>query len=201
MRIRTIAAALLAILTIHGFTSRLAEAAVVGGQVHVIFVDSPVDFASVGGLPEIAQRAGRCSCCRVHYYNAYRDGSWRAISAEVQQIRRADPNARIMLVGWSSGSMISLKALEDLRQRGICVDTMLHLDSFVLDMFNNRQRPRNVQRVALIYRSNNKPQNIPFDAMYLVDENFHLSLPKQPRAINALMTEIWRLTGEVPVHH
>ncbi|MCA9065420.1 MAG: hypothetical protein KDA96_20270 [Planctomycetaceae bacterium] len=155
-----------------------------------------MDFASVGGIPEIADYVDRCSEIQVHYYNAFRDGGWRAVSETVQEIRCQDPGARIMLVGWSSGAMISLRALEDLNEKGICIDTMVHLDSFVLDIVNQGQRPRNVHRVALIYRSSNNPSNIPFDALYLVEENFHLNLPRQPRAMDALMTEIWRLTGE-----
>lgn len=167
-------------------------------RVHVIFVDSPVDVARVGDIPGVCDYVRCQGISNVHYYNAYHDGGSNWISEKVRCIRRCDPSARIMLVGWSSGTKIALQALSDLECQGVCVDTLVHLDSFILDWTNNNQRPRNVGRVVLIYRKNSEPSNIPYNAMYLVDECFHLKVPKSQRSVDALMTEIWRLTGNFP---
>lgn len=168
------------------------------GHVHVIFVDSPVDVASVGDIPGISDYVRSHGIRNVHYYNAYQNGSSTWIADKIRCIRRSDPHSRIMLVGWSSGTTLSLQALTELESDGIGVDTLIHLDSFLLDWTNNNHRPRNAGRVVLIYRQNNKPAQIPFDAMYLVEEDFHLRLPKQRRSMDAMMTEIWRLTGNFP---
>ena len=167
-------------------------------HVHVIFVDSPVDAMQVGDIPGISEYVRCNGIPNVHYYNAYSEGSGSWISEKIRCIRRSDPCAKIMVVGWSYGTLIALQALEEIECEGLCIDTLVHLDSCVLDFTNQGARPRNVRRVVLIYRSNNEPSNIPFDALYLVEENFHLRLPKKRRAMDALMTEIWRLTGYLP---
>lgn len=162
-------------------------------RVHVIFVESPMDVARLGELEEvcgIVRCRGGASVC---YYDSLRHGDSRWLVSRVRRIRCAEPDAAIMLVGWSSGCRLTLEALSMLRQQGLSVDTLVHLDSSLLNFTNGCRRPANVNRVVLIYRTINRPDNIPYDALYLVDERWHLRVPKRRRTLGALTTEIRRL--------
>ncbi len=163
-------------------------------DVHVIFVESPMDVARMGELEELCQYVQRCGYANACYYDAMRHGNSSWIVNRVCCIRRENPAARVMLVGWSSGTNSSLDALRTLGRKGVCVDTVVHVDSSILNFTNGGRRPRNAKRVVCIYRTINRPENIPCNALYLVDERWHLRMPQNRRAVSALMTEIRSLS-------
>lgn len=164
-------------------------------HVHVIFVDSPVDVGKWGGLPKIAKYL-RCAGIR---HSVYRDAYVHGIHGEnlaedIRRIKCQDPCAKIMLVGWSFGSMISTEALRDLSEQGICVDTMVYLDSYLLNFTGGHDHPKNVKRTVLVYREHvGHPDGFDCAVVHKIERCRHLNVPMDEKCVCVLFNEAIRL--------
>ncbi len=167
-------------------------------HVYVVFVDSPADVGQWGELPELTDYFQECGIRHTYYFNPYVEGiDGKKLAEFVRQIR-CDPEARVMLVGWSYGSMISLKAIQHLAETGTCVDTMVYLDSWSLRWAGGESQPNNVGKTVLIYRSHtNPPKGFTCPDTHSIDVFSHLSLPMAPHTVDVLLTEAASLASSV----
>ncbi len=167
-------------------------------HVYVIFVESPADLGQWGGLPQLSEYFRKCGLCQSYYFNPYVEGmDGKYLAAFVRRIRQ-DPKARVMLVGWSFGSIISLDAIHELAESRTCIDTMVYLDSWSLKLIGGEAQPNNVGRTVLVYRSHNEfPDGFPCPVKHTVDVCRHLNLPMAPHTVDVLFAEATRLASSV----
>ena len=167
-------------------------------HVYVIFVESPVDVGRWGGLPELTEYFQECGIRHTYYFNPYKEGiNGKNLAEFVRQIH-CDPEARVMLVGWSYGSVISLKAIRDLAESGTYIDTMVYLDSFSLRLTGGESQPDNVGKTVLIYRSHlNPPKGFTCPDTHYIDVLSHLNLPMAPHTVDVLLSEAACLASSV----
>ncbi|WP_298859924.1 hypothetical protein [uncultured Gimesia sp.] len=167
-------------------------------HVYVIFVESPVDVGKWGGLPELTEYFQECGIRHTYYFNPYKEGiNGKNLAEFVRQIH-CDPKARVMLVGWSYGSMISLKAIHNLAETGNSIDTMVYLDSFSLRLAGGESQPDNVGKTVLIYRSHiNPPKGFACPDTHYIDVLSHLNLPMAPHTVDVLLSEAACLASSV----
>lgn len=183
-------------------------------NVHVVLVESPIDVAHMGNLPEIREHLRDLGYRNVTYYNPMAmdnikrpygvepDGHAALVAAQVRCARRNNPHARVLLYGWSAGSIIVRDALEILEGCGECVDCVIYVDSrWVGPYSEGKPLPRNVRRTALIYRDPHsspwfpyEPPECPNAVLYRVRPMGHLSVPTHPDGLEPLMREVSRLT-------
>ena len=163
-------------------------------NIHIVFVDSAVDFASVAGLDQMADSICAAGFRNTHYFNPYSNGGADELSALIYRIRCQDHSARIVVVGWSMATMTVDSALRTLEEKHVVVDSVVHLDSFVLreaKRFSGNNYPGNVRRNVFIYRQlNTPPAGAPNSVVYRVDEPFHMSVPGHCQTYDALLKEL-----------
>ncbi|QDU36799.1 hypothetical protein Mal4_10970 [Maioricimonas rarisocia] len=183
-------------------------------RVHVFLVESPIDVVQLGDLPEIAEHLRDLGYRNVTYYNPMGMGNIRRpygvesgghgamVAAQVLCARRNDPHARVLLYGWSAGSIVVRDAVGILEAHGESVDCAIYVDSrWVGPYSEGKPHPRNVRRTALIYRDPHsspwfpyEPPDCPNAVLYRVRRMGHLSVPTHPDGLEPLMREVSRLT-------
>ncbi|MBM79977.1 MAG: hypothetical protein CMJ78_05220 [Planctomycetaceae bacterium] len=167
-------------------------------NVHVFFLESPADFLRLGDIRRLSTYLKDQGFPNAYYYRmtpsgvARMRGSRIELAQHIYQIRAMNPNARILLYGWSAGSLIGIDAMNRLGLTGIRIDTALYVDSTFVRFVP--YHPPNVDRIALIYRRQNcVPQQLPHAVIYPIKEFGHLSVPTDKEAVDALMLEVIRL--------
>ena len=165
-------------------------------NVHVIFVESPVDVLDIAGVKTVAASMNRAGCGNVEILNFYHGGTAEHLAERIRQVQSESPASRILVASFSSGTLIIEEALRQLEQEGRRVDTTIYIDSEILTDFGARPRPANSDRYVLVYRENARvPQDIPGAELYLVDEFFHLSVPTNQTCLDAISLEIGHLAS------
>ncbi len=165
-------------------------------NVHVIFVESPVDVLDLGGVKRVAASMRCAGCCNVESINYYHGGTAERLAQRVREIQTCSPCSRILLAGFSSGTLIIEDALSQLEAEGRCVDTTIYIDSEILTDFGSSPRPSSSARNVLVYRENGRaPDDIPNADLYRVDEFFHLSVPCNETCLDVISAEISRLAA------
>ena len=123
----------------------------------IIFIGADRDLGNWGKVPELTQEFQGCG------YNAvYFDPSAQFNDPEVlaSWIRTAVKcrGQRVMLVGWSYGAVVGLKAMRIVAAEGICVDTFVELDCFNLSCHMRGDiQPSNAGRIVVIRSKLNRP--------------------------------------------
>lgn len=164
-------------------------------DVHVIFVESILDFGHLGRLDDV------CLSMRQHgvnavYFNPIEDGNGCDLFDYVQGVRAENPNARIMLVGWSFGAIHVKHALEHFEDCGEPIDTVVYIDSAFLKLSEFTGHPDGADRVVLVYRSLLTPMPLISDSEVLcVDTLWHRGITRHPCVIDRLYAEAARLAG------
>lgn len=166
-------------------------------HVYVYLVEPPGDIFHRGRIPELARRLHRSGYAQAEYFAVLQDGSGKKLAERVRLARENDPEARIMLVGWSGGSKTIFKALKALEPDGVVVDRVVYIDDDWLKS-KSRQKdghPENVTRTVLIYRHENPPpQGIPNAVLHVAADRKHRTVATNPSVYNVLLTEVRDLT-------
>lgn len=169
----------------------------------IIFMGADRDLGKWGKVPEIAAEFRSCG------YNAVYIDPWKQLhDADLlaSTIRKAVRcrGRRVMLVGWSQGAVVGLKALEIVAREGICIDTFIELDSFNTNRYmGDSPQPANVRRVVVIRsRMNRQTRGYRPAAVHSLETYWHLGAPTHPHTQNVLLAEARRLQNanshEVP---
>jgi len=123
------------------------EAAPSDGKEHVYtFIVNgldPLQLANLNGMTGYLRRLG---FPQTHYEPLL---SYRATKRHIREIRQSDPDAKIVLVGYSAGALMVRRLANDLQRENIAVDRLVYLGG---DFIPNTQgsRPSNVATVVNI---------------------------------------------------
>lgn len=168
----------------------------------IIFIGADRDIARAGRVHEVVEDFRACG------YNAVYFDPWKqlhddeAVACMIRHAVRCN-GRRVMLVGWSYGAVVGLKALQIVAREGICVDTFVELDCFNLNFhMGDRVQPTNVGRVVVLRTQLNKPVREYCRAeVHRLDSCWHLGAPTHPRTQCVLKSEMNRLAVvEYPSH-
>lgn len=163
-------------------------------QVHVVLVESIIDPTSLGGLPSVERHLAAHGISHVSRFALVEGGTAADLADQVRQIRAQQPNARIMLVGWSAGTTQILGALKNLETDGTYVDSVVYLDSLFINIADATAYPANVGKNVLIYRHQRKPPfTLPNSDLYRIPVICHYSIPTEPKTLDIIHSEIVRL--------
>jgi len=167
--------------------------------VHVVFVESPVDLWHIGKLEQVCCAMRGMGLRNAVYFNPYHDG-WLKLNEYVQDIRAENPNSRIMLVGWSIGTLFVEGALKRLDANGESIETVVYIDSKVIKLWELLGHPDNYDRMVLIHRRHHRPPCSFANAVVrYVDCFFHLPCAHQPQTVDQLVMEAIRLADDATV--
>jgi hypothetical protein len=177
------------------------EAAPPDGKEHVYtFIVNGLDPLQLGNLNGMADHLRRLGFPQTHFEPLT---GYRATRRHVREIRQSDPDAKIVLVGYSVGALVVRRLANDLEREGIAVDGLVYLGG---DFIGNSQgsRPGNVARVVNIrghgaffsgYDLFFKGADID-DAVNLRLDSRHFLLPSRGQTMATLATELARLAQD-----
>jgi pimeloyl-ACP methyl ester carboxylesterase len=123
------------------------EAAPSDGKEHVyIFIVNGLDPLQVANLNGMTGYLRRLGFPQTHYEPML---GYRATRRQILAIRQSDPDAKIVLVGYSLGSGVVRRLANDLEKENIAVDRLVYLGG---DFIGNTEasRPKNVAKVVNI---------------------------------------------------
>lgn len=166
-------------------------------DVHVIFVESPADLGHWGRLKEVCCSLRQLGLNNAIYFEPIVDGNSCDLVECIRDIRAENPNSRIMLVGWSMGSLYVKDALIALDRRCEGVETVVYIDSGFLTFseFVGQPHPDNADRILLIYRSHQSPPCcIPNSEVQCIDSIFHLPVAHHCDTVDSLVQEAFTLS-------
>ena len=159
-------------------------------DVHVIFVDSLADLGHWGRLEEVCCSMRQLGLRNAVYFEPFFDGADHGLVEYIRGIRAENPNSRIMLVGWSLGSLCVKNALVALDECCEGVETVVYIDSGFLTLSDFTGHPDNADRVLLIYRAHaSPPRCIPNAEVQCVDSWFHLPVAHHRDTVDSLVQE------------
>ena len=166
-------------------------------DVHVIFVESSADVGHFGRLEEVCCSMRQLGLRNAVYFEPIIDGDSDDLVEQIRDIRDENPNSRVMLVGWSIGSLCVKSALVALDRCGEGVETVVYIDSGFLKISDFTGHPDNADRVLLIYRSHKSPPRcIPNSEVQCVDAWFHLAVPHHRVTVDQLVQEAADLAAD-----
>jgi hypothetical protein len=154
-------------------------------RVHIFMVNGltilPHVCGSMNGVAGYVEQLGFCEPRVASHY-------WRwCFQNEIRKIHQEDPEARIVLVGYSIGGSVVYSMAETLEKDGIFIDLIVYLDahSFIHDL---NHRPGNVGKVVSI---NSSSLWLPGkchvgEDCHHVDTFWHLALPRKDETLQTL---------------
>lgn len=162
-------------------------------NVHVIFVESPADIGHAGRIEDVCCEMQDMGLRNAVYFEPFVDGGSCELAQYVRGVRAENPHARIMLVGWSIGTVFVKNALKELETLGETVDTIVYIDSTTIILSDLAGHPENYNRAVLIYRHGHPMPSLPNSVSRCIDEWFHLPVAHNERTIDQLVLEATRL--------
>jgi len=164
----------------------------------VILVGADRDVMKLGQFPDLVGQF-RCRGFQAVYFDPlaqFNDAS--VLAGWLRSYSRC--GRRIMVVGWSYGAVVAIKALNIVRREGICIDTFVELDCYFLNRHvGSRNLASNARRtVVLRSQLNDTPKGYRRPCFYRLDTMWHMSVPSEPQTLRILTTEAYRL--RTPVH-
>ena len=160
----------------------------------IIFIGADRDLARMGQLRQVT------ADFRARGYNAVYFNPWKQLNDHEElagMIRNAVRcrGQRVMLVGWSFGTVVGLRALEIVKAEGICVDTFVELDCFNIRFYMGENfHPANARRVVVIRSELNQPVNgYCRPEVHRLETFWHLGVPTNPHTQCLLTSEANRL--------
>ncbi|QDU44211.1 hypothetical protein Mal52_26890 [Symmachiella dynata] len=160
-------------------------------NIYPIFVLSPVDAFDIGGMDRFAEYVKSCGFRNVEISNYYDGGGSEALADRIREIKCCNPNAQVMLTGFSSGCTIVCNALCSLEKDCIGVEGVCYIDSFMFRLTMPDPHPNNVGRVSLVYRKKNPaPTGIPRASVYYINTENHLKTPTDARTVHEVMSHL-----------
>lgn len=154
-------------------------------HVYVFFVQghAPCDCASLEALKETVQTIG--------FPKAWYGACWHAkhFKKEIARIQQADPDARLVLVGYGHGVAAARKLAEAVASPGVTFDLMVCLGK-------RAERPYSVSRMVTILAGCPGKKGDE-DDVHFVDASSH-KLPMHPETVDLLANELLGLAGSIP---
>ncbi len=159
--------------------------------VYVIIIDSPVDPLRIGRLNQLAGVIRSAGFSNVEFFHPWVKGRSHHLTNRVLEIRRRCPEARVVLIGWSMGTIWAGHAARSLASQGVSIDSFINMDSKLYGPTSSGGYPANIHRTLLLYRKiANVPDGVPRSYVVRVNELMHLRVPSNTKAQNAILNEL-----------
>ncbi len=161
-------------------------------NVSVIFVEATPDVGNWGHLPQLSGQF--CSCgVRAFYFDPSVHGDASVLASWIAHEKCR--GQKVMVVGWSYGVVHTLDALKLLESRNICVDTIVSIDCFWLNLHRGSDlQPPNADRVVLIYRDQSRlPEGFSAPVVHRIETYRHLAVAGHQHTVDVLFQETIRL--------
>lgn len=162
-------------------------------NVHVIFVESTADVGHFGRIEDVCSEMRDMGLRNAVYFEPFVDGGACELAEHIRNVRAENPQARIMLVGWSIGTVCVKNTLLELDTHGESVDTIVYIDSTTIILSDLTGHPENYDRAVLIYRRGYPMPTLPRSVSRCINETFHLPVGHNERTIDQLVLEATRL--------
>jgi hypothetical protein len=167
-------------------------------HVHVFLMNGldPTNYGNLTGLRDYVQELGFSKT----YYGQLFHAAW--FEREIRRIHEDDPDARIVLIGFSLGVQEMHSVAEDLNQDGIPVDLLVFLSGNHPVWFMPCERPANVHRVVNILASGAMKAfgvRAYAENVRLPDDTWHFGSPTHPYTLEKLSEELTALALTVPL--
>jgi hypothetical protein len=180
---------------------KACEEAPADGKEHVhIFVVNGLDPLQLGNLNGMAGYLRKLGFSQTHYEPML--GS-RATKRQIREVRQSDPDAKIVLVGYSLGAGVVRRLANDLQKEAIAVDRLVYLGGDFIPN-SDGSRPSNVGRVVNIrgHGSLFSGKDLFFNgtdidhAQNVRLDSRHFLLPSRGQTMDTLATELASLAQD-----
>jgi hypothetical protein len=156
-------------------------------HVHVFLVNGldPLHFGNLVGVRDYVRQLGFENT----YYGELYDWWW--FKKEIRRIHGEDPEARLVLVGFSLGGSMVHSLARSLKAEGVWVDLLVYVDAKTF--FNNfHRRPENVGRVLNVTSLSCLWNGKPLEGAENVREGdvWHFGSPTHPDTLKALAANL-----------
>lgn len=163
--------------------------------VHVFFVHGidPLDFSNYEGLHAYVQSLGYIKTYYGWPYHAYH------FEKQMRKLRQEEPDARLVLIGFSYGAGLVRDMACSVRAAGIDVDLVVYIDGV---LYNDRplHRPANVCRVVNILSCYRKEDRAVREAEnHRFDDVWHFGTVTHPQTLRLLARELGDVARKVPI--
>lgn len=160
----------------------------------IIFVGADRDIGKLGQVPELAGRFRRCGYSAVYLDPWKQSDDALLLSAWIRDAVRRQ-RRRVMIVGWSYGAVVGLKALRTVAREGIRIDTFVELDCFFLSHHvGSRRQATNARRIVVIRSGlNGPPRHYRRPVLHRLATKRHLVVPTLRYTQQVLFGEANRL--------
>ncbi len=163
--------------------------------VYVFFLQGidPLDLSNLKGLHDYVRSLG--------YIKTYFGLPFHAFyfEKEILAIRKREPNARIVLVGFSYGAGLIRDLACGLGKHGIDVDLLVYIDGVEVDS-RPLIRPKNVGKVVNILANNRGDELFVCEAENVrYDDVYHFGTVTHPKTLRMLVRELGEVALRFPV--
>jgi hypothetical protein len=167
-------------------------------HVHVFFMNGldPVNYGNLTGLRDYVQELGFGKT----YYGQLFHAGW--FEKEIRHIHQDDPDARVVLIGFSLGVQEMHSVAEDLNKDHIPIDLLVFLSGNHPVWFMPSDRPANVQRVVNILASGGMKSfgvREYAENVRLPEDTWHFGSPTHPYTLEKMSEELGALALTVPI--
>jgi pimeloyl-ACP methyl ester carboxylesterase len=164
-----------------------------GVYVFLLHGIDPFDLANLEGLRDYVQSLG--------YIKTYYGQPFHAFycATEIVAIRKRDPNARFVVIGFSYGAGLVRDLACSVGKLGIGIDLLVYLDGVPLDA-RPLGRPANARKVVNILAFARRDQYKIVGAENLrYDDAWHYGTVTHPKTLRMLVRELAEVALRVPV--
>jgi hypothetical protein len=167
-------------------------------HVHVFLMNGmdPINYGNLTGLRDYVQELG---FSKTYYGQLYHAGWFKK---EIRRIHQDDPDARVVLIGFSLGVQELHSVAKDLSAEDIPIELLVFLSGNHPVAFMPEDRPANVHRVVNILASGGmKAYGVREYAenVRLPDDTWHFGSPTHPYTLEKLSEELAALALTVPL--
>lgn len=164
-------------------------------NVHIFVLESPFDICHLAGMPKLAESFEKMGFENVHYHNYHLDGDDDVVADRIRAVKSENPNSRVMLIGYSTASLMVEDAIGRVSQDGIWIDSAVYIDSFWYRKLRTGSHPQNCRHSLLLYRGGKLvPEGLPSETVYGIDETNHFRTPLNKGSYETIVGEALRLT-------
>jgi hypothetical protein len=161
-------------------------------QVHVFFINGcdPLGYGNLSGLCEFVQGLG------FPHAQFGQMTHTRSFEQQIQGLKATDPQAKVVLVGFSFGASCARSLANRLKDAGITIDLLVYLGSAIAP--TEEGAPDNVVRTVNITGRTRVFRNILVGAENRKVNARHFGLPSQPETVDTLVRELVAVAGGGP---
>jgi pimeloyl-ACP methyl ester carboxylesterase len=159
-------------------------------QMQIYLVGSPLDGFELGGLPDIERHLRQIG---FEHTDAITWTTPALLARRVAVDRQANPQSRVVLVGWSLGCFQILEAASRLEQKKIEVDSVICLDGnpWIKLQGIRDHYPTTSDRVLCIYPPHRRlPDGLARTRQVNVSAPHHFAVPLNEKTVETILTEL-----------